>query len=338
MPYPDSIQLLGGDVTILRTTSRWGLTVNAYLLRSEGAVALIDTGFTSTGDALVAALDREGVAPGDIAAVFYTHTHGDHMGGGVALGDALGGDHVAWSGAQPVLDDYQGYFDALPRWADWIRASLPDGPVRDELAELFDRLDGPARQIAPTGPRWRTVEFGDVVAVGGLRLECVDARGHDPFHLAWWERSRGWFFTGDVLLPVPTPILPVLRDDLRTYRATLERLRTLPRPDWVFPGHGRPSERYDAVVERSRGHVRDLFEAVRSALAAGLVDPTVVADAGFSAQPTPSGVHKVFVEVGRWWSQLDELRGRGFVDQLPDRRWRRVAEMPTYDRYVAGRS
>ncbi|OGB00910.1 MAG: hypothetical protein A3E25_02570 [Burkholderiales bacterium RIFCSPHIGHO2_12_FULL_69_20] len=65
---------------------------NAYLIKAPRPV-LVDAGGKHDGPALQAALQAEGVALSDLAAVIVTHGHSDHA-GGVAAIQALGGKVV----------------------------------------------------------------------------------------------------------------------------------------------------------------------------------------------------------------------------------------------------
>ncbi|MDR0552374.1 MAG: MBL fold metallo-hydrolase [Spirochaetaceae bacterium] len=53
---------------------------NFFIVRSEGKFYLFDTGF-GTGRAAVDSLASLGAKPDQVAAIFITHTHGDHTGG-----------------------------------------------------------------------------------------------------------------------------------------------------------------------------------------------------------------------------------------------------------------
>lgn len=58
------------------------MPVAAYLLRlADGKIALVDAGMDPQAKAVRAALARLGASEGDVVAVFFTHTHGDHTGG-----------------------------------------------------------------------------------------------------------------------------------------------------------------------------------------------------------------------------------------------------------------
>lgn len=56
--------------------------VAAYILDlSDGTVALVDTGVDPEAGPLLAALEARGLGPDDVAHIFVTHGHGDHIAG-----------------------------------------------------------------------------------------------------------------------------------------------------------------------------------------------------------------------------------------------------------------
>lgn len=315
----------------IRTTSPWGLTVSAYLVRDRGTVALIDSGFPSRIDVTLEALAAVDVTPQDVDLVVYTHSHIDHMGGGIAFESQLpNAEHVFWEGTVPASTNYHTYYDSLPSWTGWLRDALPPSAERDRVVKMFEGGEG-TRYGTGELPRRRPVAFGEAVQVGGLKLECVDARGHDPFHVAWYEREHGWMFTGDVLMRLPTPILPVLRDDLGAYRQTLRRLRSF-EADVFFPGHGRPRSDFHASVAWSEAHVRSHFDRVAGALSDGPVDVTAISvgmDA--PAMSVAAATRRAFIDIGVLLAQMEELAERGLVRRRDDRLWERTGALPTYD-------
>ena len=100
----------------------------------------------------------------------------------------------------------------------------------------------------------RYLEFDEEFAVSDLRLKFLDARGHDPYHGAFFEPERGWLFSGDVVIATPTPISVPMNDDLDLYMASLDRLAAVPT-ELLLPGHGvQRSGDLTAVYARSRSY------------------------------------------------------------------------------------
>ena len=85
---------------------------------------------------------------------------------------------------------------------------------------------GVYRRVAWGRPRRRGEPLPDVVDAGGIRLEVVHTPGHSPDHVCFFERERGWLFTGDLFL---AERLRYLRDG-RGLRALLASLRRVSAP------------------------------------------------------------------------------------------------------------
>ncbi|MFT6400268.1 MAG: glyoxylase-like metal-dependent hydrolase (beta-lactamase superfamily II) [Bradymonadia bacterium] len=323
---------IADDTWLLRTTSNWGLTVNAYLVQSKGVIALIDSGFPQQLDDTIWALAELNLRPQDIDKIVYTHTHVDHMGGGVAMADDYDIEHVFWEGSEPALLNYHDFYEALPRWKDWLSEELTPGPTRDTILSIFGGSSSRDRLGSGELRNATLVPFGEAVTVGERTFECVDGRGHDPFHAAWLERSRGWLYSGDVVLRNPTPILPVLRDDLTAYRRTLDRWRgdLLPSVNLLVPGHGRATENFADALDTSRAHVRDLYVSVAERLRPGVVfDPTCLA--GELLGPSPTSIRRAFIMFGAVTSQLVELEQLGLAERATETTWRAAEVIPPYD-------
>jgi glyoxylase-like metal-dependent hydrolase (beta-lactamase superfamily II) len=218
----------------LTRISRFGF-VNAYLVREDDGLTLVDTMLPRSAKAILAAAEALG-AP--IVRIALTHAHGDHIGS---------------------LDD--------------LAAALPDAEVlisaRDarllqkdmtlDPSEPQDKLRGgyPGARTRPT----RTLSPGDSVG----SLEVVAAPGHTPGQVAFLDRRDGTLLCGDAfstLGGVATAAKPNLRFPLvamatwhrPTALQTARELRALD-PARLAPGHGRvveaPGEAMDAAIAKA---------------------------------------------------------------------------------------
>lgn len=143
--------------------------INCYLVREDDGLTLIDTNWTRTADAILAAAKQLG-AP--IRRIALTHAHGDHVGSLDPLHQALPGADVLVSAREARL---------LAR--DF---SLDAGE-----AQRKPRGDYPVVTTRPTG----MLQPGDMV--GSLRV--IAAPGHTPGHIAFLDTRDGTLIAGDAL-------------------------------------------------------------------------------------------------------------------------------------------
>jgi glyoxylase-like metal-dependent hydrolase (beta-lactamase superfamily II) len=181
---------------------------NTYILwdspRTEAVV--IDPGLQP--ELILEALQEHSLT---VTAILNTHGHADHIGGNRDLkasfpaAPLMIGEHEA-----PMLTDAN------------LNLSAPFGmPVTSPAAD-------------------RLLREGDVVEVGGLRLEVLEIPGHSPGHIVFLVRGEPCLvFGGDVLFrgsvgrtDFPGGSSQQLADGIRG------KLFTLPPNTVVYPGHG----------------------------------------------------------------------------------------------------
>jgi glyoxylase-like metal-dependent hydrolase (beta-lactamase superfamily II) len=209
--------------------------VNAYLVREDDGLTLIDTTLPQGAKRILAAADTLG-AP--IVRIVLTHAHGDYIGG-----------------------------------VDRLKAELPDAEViistRDarlmakdmalDPGEPTSKLRGDYRGAA-TKPT-RTAQEGD--RVGSLRV--VASPGHTPGHLAFLDERDETLFCGDTFSTLggvetsarANPRFPLVVMGTWDRPTVLESARKLLalQPARLAPGHGRilesPAGAMDAAIARA---------------------------------------------------------------------------------------
>jgi glyoxylase-like metal-dependent hydrolase (beta-lactamase superfamily II) len=205
----------------------------AYLVGN----VLIDCGPPATAPELLRALEGRRVDT-----LLVTHHHEDHMGAAGLLGPRRGlVPKIHPAGIGPLEGGFpqEGY-----RRIAWGRP-----------------------------PRVRAEALGAEVRAGSLAFEVIPTPGHSPDHVCFWERERGWLFTGDLFL---AERLRYLRDDedLGSLISSLEAVARLPLRR-VFCAHRGPVRDGPAALRRKAEHLSGLRERVRELLAQGLPEREV---------------------------------------------------------------
>ncbi|HWC12186.1 MAG TPA: MBL fold metallo-hydrolase [Acidimicrobiales bacterium] len=286
----------------------WERVTAGYLVEGPAPV-LVETGSQSSVPALVAALDGQGVGPGDLAAVVVTHVHLDHAGG---VGDVA----RAFPGATVYVHE-----KGARHLADPSRLVESAGRV---YGELLDRLYG---RLAPTdADRIRVLGDGEAIALGGGRvLTAIDSPGHAKHHLGLLDSGTGLLFAGDavgVRLPdvgVLRPATPPPDFDLDAAVASLGRFAAH-RPRALALAHfgvvpGDPLallteaeealRRWADAAERAYRQGADVADALTAAFA----DELASTDEGLRERvETLNGIHSNAAGLRRW---LEKRRSDG---------------------------
>ena len=143
--------------------------INCFLVREDDGLTLVDTNWTKTADAILAAARKLG-AP--IRRIALTHVHGDHVGSLDAL-------HAALPEAEVLVG------------AREARLLARDFSLDSDEAQTKPTGDFPVIATRPT----RTLQPGDMV--GSLRVGA--APGHTPGHIAFYDTRDGTLIAGDAL-------------------------------------------------------------------------------------------------------------------------------------------
>jgi glyoxylase-like metal-dependent hydrolase (beta-lactamase superfamily II)/8-oxo-dGTP pyrophosphatase MutT (NUDIX family) len=122
----------------------------------------------------------------------------------------------------------------------------------------------------------RTLEDGEVVALGDATLRALHTPGHASDHLCYFLEEERAIFAGDVIAGFGTVVISPPDGNLRDYMTTLERLRAL-EPERIYPAHGPVVEDGKAKLDEYIAHRRQREAQVVDALQAGLSDiPAIV--------------------------------------------------------------
>jgi glyoxylase-like metal-dependent hydrolase (beta-lactamase superfamily II) len=243
---------------------------SAYLVEAREP-ALVETGPTTSVDAVREGLKELEIGPNDLAHIVVTHIHLDHAGGAGALAPHFpratvwvherGAPHLAEPGK--------------------LVASAARVYGEERLRELF----GPVHPVP--AERLRSLTDGDRVPLGDRELEVLYTPGHAGHHVALRDAQSGSIFVGDavgVFLPdvgVLRPATPPPEFDLELAVASVERIAGREPPLLLFSHFGPSPEvaelchlavdrlrRWAAVAEEIVQQTTDLPEVVRRLRAA----------------------------------------------------------------------
>ena len=158
-------------------------SLNILLLRGNGVVALVDTGYARTVPELRAALQEAGVTPEDVTHVILTHAHGDHIGGLLQDGKPV------FSRAAILFSQQE-----LAHWTDpALQAETPEN-VRGMIASV-------GAVVRAYGERVSSFTPGTDICAGLPGVQAVDESGHTPGHVGIMARADGktFLFWSDLL-------------------------------------------------------------------------------------------------------------------------------------------
>ncbi len=234
-------------------------TIAAFLLPSADGPVLVETGPDSTYPELVRGLEAAGTSPEQVRHVLLTHIHLDHAG-------------AAWRLARLGATVYVHPVGA-PHLADPSKLLTS---ARRIYGERMDTLWGRLEPIP--GECLRLVEDGEVLRIGGLRLEALHTPGHATHHIAY--RADGTVFTGDVggvriadgpvVPPCPPPDI-----DLEAWRASIARLAVLDAEALYLTHFGRVTD-VGSHLESLQRALESFASWVRERLHRGLEEGALV--------------------------------------------------------------
>lgn len=185
---------------------------HCYLLNGKERSLLIDTGLGICNISEVI----EKLTDKPVTAVA-THIHWDHIGGHRYYPDFYAHEaELTW-----LNGDFPQPLEAIQKYVT-DRCDLPDG-YDVNTYEFF--------QGVPT----RVLHGGECIDLGERSIDVLHTPGHAPGHMCFWEKEKGYLYTGDLVYKgTLTAWFP--STDPQAYLQSLEKIAKLPVKQ-VFPGH-----------------------------------------------------------------------------------------------------
>jgi hydroxyacylglutathione hydrolase len=181
-----------------------GLDCNTYVFTGKPGI-IIDPGNPEFLAPRLDAMREDGIAPGDIGVIVNTHLHIDHSAANQAFKEI--------SGAKILLHPIQ---------QQNYRAVVIDG------ARMFG--------MTPPEFKWDGALEDGRLNVGGIELELIEAPGHSPECICFYQREAKVLVCGDVIFEMNTGRVDLPGGDGDTLKMSIEALARLDI-EYLLPGH-----------------------------------------------------------------------------------------------------
>jgi glyoxylase-like metal-dependent hydrolase (beta-lactamase superfamily II) len=250
---------LGNDVYQIdtRMAGYQGITAG-YLIRSSRP-CLVETGTSTSGPVVQAALASLGIGADDLATVVVTHIHLDHAGGVGDIASMFGHAQVVVheKGARHLADPSR------------LMAS-----ARMVYGDALDVLFG--SMIPVDSARLRTLDDVGTIDLGdGRQLSSYYSPGHARHHVGLVDSLTGDLYVGDaagVYIPETgdlRPATPPPDFDLSVALASIARFASLGPSRLLFSHYG-PVTAVASTLERSAEEISVWVDSTRTARNAGM--------------------------------------------------------------------
>lgn len=123
---------------------------------------------------------------------------------------------------------------------------------RCDLPEGYDVNDYEFFQGVPA----KVLKDNEIIDIGGRSVQVLHTPGHSPGHMCFYEKERGYLFTGDLVYK-DTLFAYYPSTDPEAYLASLERIAGLPVRK-IYPAHHSLDIKPEIVF-----HMRDAFRQLK---------------------------------------------------------------------------
>jgi glyoxylase-like metal-dependent hydrolase (beta-lactamase superfamily II) len=280
LPAPgDSVEVAAG-VRWIRMSLPFALDhINLWLLRDEidgrAGWSVVDC-CISRDEAKaqweqVFATQLEGLP---ILRVIVTHMHPDHVGLAWWLCEKWNAplwiSATDFNAARIASQSTTGFGGAAA--ADFFSSHGLADP--ESLEKIRARASYYPSMVPDVPRRFRRMQDGDTIAIGGRSWRCIAGYGHAPEHISLYCDELRVLVSGDMLLPRISTNVSVYdvepeSNPLKQFLGSIDRFTPLPDDTLVLPSHGKPfrglHERVRQLHEHHDERLREVMDACRAA-------------------------------------------------------------------------
>lgn len=215
---------------ILQITPRlWLLKmgmVNAYLIKVNDGLVLVDSGWPNKADAIFERVSQTRHNPKDIRHIVLTHGHIDHAGSAAEVKRRTGARVYAHAADLSLMNKGE---------AEHPGTKVSPGIVPALLNLIF---------IKPGGTKYESFSVDQTIKNGEMLpmandIEVIHSPGHCAGHVALLMRKDGVLIAGDICSNVMGLDYSILNEDRALARQSILHITTYPFEQAVF-GHGNP--------------------------------------------------------------------------------------------------
>jgi glyoxylase-like metal-dependent hydrolase (beta-lactamase superfamily II) len=140
----------------------------------------------------------------------------------------------------------------------------------ETVGQIRDRANYFPGLVPALPPRYRRMQDGDRIAIGGRSWRCISGYGHAPEHIALYCGDLKVLVSGDMMLPRISTNVSVYEMEpeanaLDLFLTSIDKFRDLPEDTLVLPSHGKPFRGLHTRIRQLHEHHRDRLEEVMAA-------------------------------------------------------------------------
>jgi glyoxylase-like metal-dependent hydrolase (beta-lactamase superfamily II) len=119
-------------------------------------------------------------------------------------------------------------------------------------------------------PRYRRMQDGDLLSIGGRDWRCISGHGHAPEHIALYCEDLDVLISGDMVLPRISTNVSVYEMEpesnaLALFLTSIDKFLALPADTLVLPSHGKPFRGLHTRIRQLHEHHREHLDEVMAA-------------------------------------------------------------------------